>query len=106
MAYGASLTLDEPSHGEVMWGGCCRVGDEELCPTSPIPWLRLAIGLFVAAQTMTLAIAINHTPPSEPAVKLTLQAGMLAATLLVLGLLGWPLVCAATRYAAYTLCGS
>jgi cation transport ATPase len=99
MTYAASLNAGEPSSGEILWGDCCRVGDEKVRPTSPIPWLRLAIGLFVAAQTMTLAIAINHTPPTEQGVKLTLQAGMLAATLLVLGLLGWPLACQAIRHA-------
>ena len=66
-------------------------------PAAPIPWLRLAVGLFVAAQTMTLAIAINHTPPEDPSVKLALQLGMLAATLLVMGLLGWPLASEAFR---------
>ena len=89
--------LEEPSGGEVLWGDCCRVGDEGCRPTSPIPWLRLTIGLFVAAQTMTLAIAINQTPPADYRVKLTLQAGMLAATLLVLGLLGGPLAREALR---------
>ncbi len=62
-----------------------------------MPWLRLAVGIFVAAQTMLFGLAINITPPDDPATRMLLHTGMLAATLAVLALLGWPLAKAAAR---------
>ena len=103
MTYAAAIPIGEPAPigepgpGQIAWGGCCRSGDANTRPAAPIPWLRLAVGLFVAAQTMTLAIAINHTPPDNPSVKLSLQLGMFAATVLVMVLLGWPLASEAFR---------
>lgn len=44
---------------------------------------------------MTLGLAINLTPPDTESMRLVLQGGMLAATLLVMALLGWPLLLAA-----------
>ena len=50
-------------------------------PPQPAPWLRLAVGVFVAAQTMLFGLAINITPPDDPATRMLLHTGMLAATL-------------------------
>ncbi len=79
----------------VAWGDCCIDGASQAPDLDrPFPWLRLAIGLFVAAQTMTLGLAINIDPPSEAetATRLWLHGGMLVATLVVVALLGVPLV--------------
>ena len=64
---------------------CGRVGAENL------PWARLVVGIFVAAQTMMLGMTINLSAPEDRATLLLLQSGMLTATLVVLALLGLPL---------------
>ncbi len=73
-----------------LWSGCCS-GDS--CPAPhAVPWLRLVIGLFVAAQTMSLGLAINVTAPEQASTRLALQGGMLLATAVVAILLGGPLL--------------
>src|SRR5436190_3628793 len=65
------------------------------CCTAPpraMPWLRLAIGLFVAVQTMAIGLAVNVTPPDDLATRKLIDGAMLAATIVVIALLGWPLV--------------
>jgi len=62
-----------------------------------MPWFRLAVGIFVAAQAMMLGTTVNLTPPEAPLTHLLLNLGMLAATLVVLGLLGLPLMLEAGR---------
>lgn len=61
-------------------------------PEFRFPWIRAIIGLVVAGQTMVLGLAINLTPPESESARLWLQGGMLAATLIVVALLGWPLL--------------
>lgn len=79
-------------------GALCCPTDEALCrPGQAMPWLRLIIGLFVAGQTMVLALAINITPPESETVRIVLQSSMLGTTLLVMALLGWPLLVESLR---------
>ena len=74
------------------WGSCCTDPAELCAPTAPMPWFRFAVGLFIAAQTMLFALAINLTPPQQDSTRLLLQGAMLAATVLVMVLLGPPLL--------------
>lgn len=72
--------------------GLCCTSDTWACGMPQrMPWLRLAIAIFIAAQTMLLGITISITPPDDATTRLLLQGGMLAATALVIGLLGTPL---------------
>lgn len=64
---------------------CGQIGAENL------PWAKLVVGIFVAAQTMMLGMTINLSAPEDPKTLLMLQSGMLVATLVVLALLGLPL---------------
>ncbi len=57
-----------------------------------MPWLRLTIGLFVAAQTMLLGMAVNLSPPEDAGTRKLIDGGMLAATLVILALLGGPMI--------------
>jgi len=69
------------------------VCDVVCCPAPrPMPWLRLAIGLFVAAQTMTIEIGVNLTPPEDLATRQLINYVMLGATVVVMLLLGGPLI--------------
>ncbi len=79
------------------FAACCPSDAASCLPSQALPWLRLAIGLFVAAQTMTLGLTVNLTPPDDRPTLLLLQAGMLAATIVVMLLLGWPLAVEAAR---------
>jgi heavy metal translocating P-type ATPase len=72
--------------------GCCPTP-----ATEHVPWLRLTIGLFIAAQTMLFGLAVSLTPPEEPTTRLLLHGAMAAATGLVVVLLGWPLLVEAVR---------
>lgn len=76
---------------------CCPSDAWEGAPQARMPWLRLVIGIFIAAQTMSLGMAISLTRPDNPTTLLLLQGGMLAATLLVVGMLGIPLAIDAVR---------
>ena len=70
------------------------------CPALPaasLPWFRLVVGIFVAAQTMCLGMTINLTAPDDATTLLLLQCGMLVATLVVLAILGLPLTGEAWR---------
>jgi heavy metal translocating P-type ATPase len=74
--------------------GCLSLGerpdrDGGTAPLDPI-WIRLAIGLLLAAQSMALGLAINLSPPAGAA-RLVLQGVILGATLIVAALLGGPL---------------
>lgn len=71
-----------------------RAIDEPVCCASldgSIPWARLAIGIFVACQSMLLGLAVNLTSPDNRTTRLLVQGGMFAATLVVLAVLGWPI---------------
>lgn len=70
---------------------CGQITDRQL------PWFRLIVGIFVAAQTMLLGMTINITAPEDPLTLQLLQGGMLAATLVVLALLGLPLAMEGAR---------
>ena len=70
------------------------------CPAvapAKLPWFRLVVGIFVTAQTMVLGMTLNLTVPEDRATLLMLQGGMLAATLVVMALLGLPLAIEAWR---------
>ena len=67
-------------------------------PQRGLPLLRLSIGAVVAAQSMTLALAMGLTPPDDASTRLGLQIGMLAAALVVMLLLGVPLALEALRH--------
>lgn len=54
-------------------------------------WVRVAIALVIAGQSMSFTLATNLSPPEGLAYWL-LQAGLCASALLVLALLGGPLV--------------
>lgn len=58
------------------------------------PWVRLAVGMLLAAQSMAVGLAINLSPPGGPERRI-LQGVVLAATLVVAALLGGPLARAA-----------
>ena len=81
------IAAGEPAGGMV----CCSADLGLAAASARIPWLRLIIGALVAAQTMLLGVTINLTPPDDRTTLLLLQGGMLAATLLVMALLGLPL---------------
>lgn len=76
---------------------CSVVCPEPLvcCPSSlplrPLPWFRIAVGIFVACQTMVLGLTANLAGSDDPGALLLLRLGMLVATILVLLLLGFPL---------------
>ncbi len=76
---------------------CCP---SDLCGqmgTEKLPWARIVVGIFVAAQTMMLGMTINLTAPEDNTTLMLLNAGMLAATLVVMALLGVPLIIEAVR---------
>jgi len=54
-------------------------------------WVRVAVALVVAGQTMSFSLATNLSPP-DGAAYVWLHAGLLVSALLVLALLGGPLV--------------
>jgi heavy metal translocating P-type ATPase len=62
--------------------------------------VKLALAVFFAGQSMIFSLAINVTPPDEPAALRAVQGLILAATLVVLALLGGPLL----RAVATELC--
>ncbi len=59
-------------------------------------WVRLAVGAFIAANTMTASLAFNLSEVN-PQVRLAGHLAILAATLVTGVLLGWPLLRAAGR---------
>ena len=69
-------TLAPQSEATSLWTACCPADAARCLPSASLPWLRLAIGLFVAAQTMTLGLTVNLTPPEEQATTLLLHLGM------------------------------
>ena len=80
---------------------CPAAGPIVCCPSLPdprrLPWFRMALGIFVACQTMLLGLTVNLAGADDPATLLLLQLGMLAATTVVLLLLGLPLAASAAR---------
>jgi P-type Cu+ transporter len=54
--------------------------------------IRIGVGLLVAAQSMIFGLAINLEDQTPRLVKLGVQGSILAGTLLVIALLGWPLI--------------
>ena len=77
--------------------GCLSLGERGDAGQSPLRldprWIRVAVSIVLAAQTMALGLAINLTPPIGPA-RLVLQTIVLATTLVVLVLLSGPLIAA------------
>lgn len=65
-------------------------------PANRAAWVRLAVGAFIAVNSMTVSLAFNLSE-AAPAVRLQGHLAILAATLVTLGLLGWPLLRAAGR---------
>lgn len=61
-------------------------------------WWRIGIGAVIAANSMTVDLAIN-TSEAEPATRLFVHIGVLAATAVVVALLGGPLLAGAWRQA-------
>ena len=76
---------------------CCSSDGCATLPNASLPWFRIVFGLFVALQTMMLGLTVNLTAPDERSTLLLLQGGMLAATLVVVALLGVPLAADAIR---------
>jgi heavy metal translocating P-type ATPase len=58
--------------------------------------IKLAIGLLFAGQSMVFSLAINVSPAEEPGVRVAVQGLILAATMIVVILLGGPLLRTAT----------
>jgi heavy metal translocating P-type ATPase len=58
--------------------------------------IKLAIGLLFAGQSMVFSLAINLSPAEEPGVRVAVQGLILAATMIVVILLGGPLFRTAT----------
>ena len=69
--------------------GCLSLGERAVARVEG-PWIRLAVGMLLAAQSMALGLAINVSPPTGPE-RPILQGIVLAATLVVAALLGGPL---------------
>lgn len=67
-------------------------------PGNRAAWARLAVGAFLAANTMTVSLAFNLSEAS-PEVRLAGHLAILTATLVTVALLGWPLLRAAWREA-------
>ena len=65
-------------------------------PANRSAWVRLAVGAFIAANTMTVSLAFNLSQVT-PQVRLAGHGAILAATLVTMALLGWPLLRAAGR---------
>lgn len=65
-------------------------------PANRPAWVRLAVGGFIAANTMTASLAFNLSEV-VPEVRRAGHLAILAATLVTMGLLGWPLLRAAWR---------
>jgi heavy metal translocating P-type ATPase len=57
--------------------------------------VKLAVALLFAGQSMVFSLAINISPSEEPGARLVVQGVVLAATVIVMALLGGPLVRAA-----------
>ncbi len=79
--------------------GCLSLGEQQCsarqCSQPNVqrvdgPIVRLGIALLIAGQSMIFGLAVNLTPP-EPTTRLVLHGLILAATLLVVALLGVPL---------------
>src|SRR5262245_11871089 len=54
--------------------------------------IKLALGLLFAGQSLVFSLAVNVSPPDEPGVRVALQGLILAATMIVVALLGVPLL--------------
>ena len=61
-------------------------------------WWRIGIGAVIAANSMTVDLAIN-TSEAEAQTRLLVHLGVLAATAVVVALLGTPLLAGAWRHA-------
>ncbi len=76
----------------------CAVGDclEEHTAPASTTWLRVGIALVVAGQTMVFSLAISMSP-LDHSYRIWLHAGLIAASLLVMLLLGKPMLTEAWR---------
>lgn len=73
---------------------CCRqpIGPSTIPPTEhSLPWTRLLLGAFLAGNSMVVALAIN-TSVATPVERQMVHIGLLLTTLVVVGLVGWPLL--------------
>src|SRR5262249_41849322 len=77
---------------QTLCGPCLRVGTDE---HNGIRWnsdaVKLALGLLFAGQSLVFSLAVNVSPPEEIEVRLAVQGLILAATMVVVILLGVPL---------------
>lgn len=55
-------------------------------------WAKIALAIYLAGNSMVLALAINLTTEMSPQTKYALQLGLLSVTLLVFLLVGIPLI--------------
>ena len=78
---------DEPSLGEHQGKPSASQWDAGI--------IKLAVALLFAGQSMVFSLAINLSPSEEPGMRLAVQGLVLAATLIVLALLGSTLLHAA-----------
>jgi cation transport ATPase len=88
-------TVDRPAASYCCYG-CLSIGESDSRPPSAGRRLdgftiRLAIGMLIAGQSMIFSLAINIEEQTQREVKLGVQGAILAGTLLVIALLGWPL---------------
>ena len=88
--------LEDRAVAEYCCYGCLSIGESSQ-GTRRNPGLldgfsiRLGIGLLIAGQSMIFGLAINLEEQTTRMVKLGVQGAILAGTLLVIALLGWPL---------------
>jgi heavy metal translocating P-type ATPase len=84
--------------------GCLSLGERDRTESDHLSrrksfhlGVRLAVGLFVIAQSMIFGLAVSLEDDTPRPVKLAVQGGILAGTVLVLVLLGSPLFRSAGR---------
>ncbi|HPW54330.1 MAG TPA: heavy metal translocating P-type ATPase [Thermoanaerobaculaceae bacterium] len=76
--------------------GCCSA--PPMAASDRAAWWRIGIGAVIAANSMTIDLAIN-TSEADPRTRLLVHLGVLVATATVIALLGAPLLAAAWRQA-------
>jgi len=85
-----------PSEGTRSLDGTTCCADPPMPVTSRAAWWRIGIGAVLAANSMTLDLAINTTQ-ADAATRRAVHLGVLVATALVFALLGAPLAAASWR---------
>lgn len=87
---------DSPSEGTRSLDGTTCCADSLMPATSRAAWWRIGIGAVLAANSMTLDLAINTTQ-ADALTRRAVHLGVLVATALVFALLGAPLAAASWR---------